>query len=75
MMIIDKVDDGKKFPRCPDCDVVLYQESDDFSYVQKAGKDELGGYGYLLGVIQVPSARLMRCPKCAALYHVEDGDQ
>lgn len=28
--------------------------------------------GYRIGAVHIPTARLMRCPKCAALYHVEE---
>ena len=87
-MIIEKVDDGKKFPRCLDCDVPLYQESKDLTNSQKKQQkiwDECDhvmdatyrlhpvckkcGFSYQKRFI--PMARLMRCPKCAALYHVE----
>jgi uncharacterized C2H2 Zn-finger protein len=87
-MIIEKVDDGKKFPRCLDCDVPLYQEGTELSNAQKyTGRkqnecqhefpeDELwpvcGKCGFSLHLHNIPSARLMRCPKCAVLYHVED---
>jgi hypothetical protein len=92
-MIIERVDDGDiLFPRCPDCGVPLYQESEELGNEQKAQKkrwDECdheypstGDWysdwhsacekcGYCFGVSHVPTARLMRCPKCAALYHVE----
>jgi len=87
-MIIEKVDDGQKFPRCPDCGVPLYEESEELTRKQEAQKkiwdecDHEENYwygkcvkcGYRLGVVHAPAARLMRCPKCAALYHVE-GDQ
>ena len=87
-MKIEKVDDGGKFPRCPDCDVPLYHESTELGNKQKTEKkrwDECdheyshsGGWycdkcGYSMGISHIPFARLMRCPKCAALYHVEDG--
>jgi len=94
VMIIEKVDDGKEFPRCPVCGVPLYQEAKELGKKQKAQKKEwdecdheyppFNPYdylhrkcvkcGYRLGVVHFPVARLMRCPKCAALYHVE-GDQ
>lgn len=90
--MIEKVDDGKKFPICPDCGVPLYQESEELGYKQKAQKkiwdecDHEWGQsktyrlyptevctkcGYHVGDVHLPVARLMRCPKCAALYHVE----
>jgi len=37
-MIIEKVEDGKEFPSCPDCDVPLYQESMELGNKQKAEK-------------------------------------
>ena len=85
-MIIEKVDDGKKFPRCPDCGVPLYQESEELTRKQEAQKEKWSNCdhefdrrvcvkcGYSVGIYHSPMARLMRCPKCAALYHVE-GDQ
>ena len=87
-MIIEKVDDGKAFPRCPHCGVPLYRESEELGNKQKAQKKmwdecdhdfQLSDYlhpvcvkcGFSLNVRHIPVARLMRCPKCAALYHVE----
>jgi len=89
-VLIERVDDGKRFPRCPDCGVVLYQESMDLTNSQKklqaiydacdhvmvSGVRGVGvvckkcGFGYHKRFI--PVARLMRCPRCAALYHVEE---
>jgi|LGOV01.1.fsa_nt_gb uncharacterized C2H2 Zn-finger protein len=37
-MIIDKVEEGDKFPHCPQCAAVLYHESDELSYLQQAKK-------------------------------------
>ena len=85
-MTIEKVNDRNAFPRCPDCGVPLYQESIELSNEQKAEEkrwDECshnylrsGGWycdrcGYSEGISHIPCTRLMRCPKCAALYHVE----
>lgn len=87
--MIEKVDDGKEFPKCPDCGVVLYQEGTELSNAQKDTErrwdecdhefpeDELWPTcvkcGFSLQFRHIPMARLMRCPKCAALYHVDDG--
>ena len=87
-MLVAKVSDGKRFPRCPDCGVVLYLEGKDLTNSQKETQkryDECDhvmeatyrlhpvckkcGFSYQKRFI--PMARLMRCPWCAALYHVE----
>lgn len=90
-MLIEKVDDGSKFPRCPDCGAVLYQEEMELSNLQKEQEERWNNCtheylpasefawtraecikcGYSGGVLHIPCARLMRCPVCAALYHVE----
>ena len=88
-MLIEKVDDGKKFPRCPDCGVVLYQESNDLTNSQKAKQAVYDGCDHVMELSGrrlnpvckkcgfsyqkrfIPMARLMRCPRCGVLYHVE----
>jgi len=86
-MLIEKVEDGKEFPRCPDCGVALYQESKELSNTQKIEKEKWDNCdheypsgnvfskcvkcGFKHNISHIPMARLMRCPKCAALYHVE----
>ena len=90
-MLIEKVEDGKKFPRCPDCGVPLFLERDELSNSQKEKRkiwdecDHEFDYpftqfavckkcGYRISARFIPAARLMRCPKCAALYHVEGSE-
>ena len=88
-MLIEKVDDGKKFPRCLACNAVLYHESDELTHSQKATEEKWAkcdhefvpvGYeprgkcvkcGFSSHSVHIPMARLMRCPVCATLYHVE----
>jgi uncharacterized C2H2 Zn-finger protein len=91
-MLIEKVDDGKEFPKCPDCGIVLCLESSDLSNAQKTEEEQWNNCehdfppsdahgrfrecrkcGFSPHTSHILCARLMRCPKCAALYHVEDG--
>ena len=80
---IEKIGEDVDFPQCPDCSIALYEESKDMSNTQKVEsnkwdncdhefKDETcTKCGFNFDVMHIPSARLMRCPKCGSLYHVE----
>jgi len=81
--IIEKIEEDADFPQCPDCEIVLYEESKDLSNAQKAEtirwdncdhifeEETCIKCGFNIDTMHIPSARLMRCPKCGSLYHVE----
>lgn len=63
-MIIEKVEDGAKFPRCPDCGAVLYQESMDLSNSQKAEEERWKNCTHEFPPANRYDVTTCRCIKC-----------
>ena len=68
-MKITKIEDG---PKCDDCFVLLKVEGSTFTEKQIAAGGPAPGEFKGIRYIRIPMASLMRCPKCFALYRIED---
>lgn len=74
-MKIRLIEEREEYPFCPDCNVALSFERIVYSDAQKEQISEYFGkrkrklFTFRLRID--PEAILMRCPKCAKLYHVE----